>query len=497
MRRTPYGKPLTIAALALFVFGGCRGAGAPGSSSMLPAAGMRPSQASVEPPAAKKIKHVVIIIQENRSFNNLFYGYPGAKTQSWGVNSKNKKVTLQPITLATGWDMQHNGQAFITSCNGTGKVQGTHCRMNGFDKLKCSPKVAPCPKKSKYLAYSYVPHTETKAYFDMAHQYVLADEMYASDFDISSFVSHQYIVAGVNPKSSVDYPSNGGDWGCTGGPTDQIPILHKDRIWLNKGIPISTERPCWNPKTLADELDAKKLPWSFYAVAVGSIAPKYACGRGGDHGLDGNGARAPGLWSAYQAIDHICYSPDWNNDVAPFSPPAKFLTDIKGGELRAVTWITPTDKDSDHGGVESEDGPSWVASLVNAIGESKFWDSTAIFIFWDDPGGWYDPEPPQYLKDSNYDGLGYRIPLLMISPYAKKGLVDHTHYEHCTILRFVEETFGLSRLDNPYDCDARAALPTAAFDFSQPPRKFVHIKVPLDERHFVNEPLDGLPPDDD
>ena len=142
-----------------------------------------------------------------------------------------------------------------------------------------------CPKKSKYLAYSYVPHTETKPYFDMAHQYVLGDEMYASDFDISSFVSHQYIVAGMNPKSSVDYPKMAKTGAAPAARATRFPILHKGRIWLNKGLPISTERPCWNPKTLADELDAKKLPWSFYAVAVGSIAPKYACGRGGDDGL--------------------------------------------------------------------------------------------------------------------------------------------------------------------------------------------------------------------
>ncbi|HET6276289.1 MAG TPA: alkaline phosphatase family protein [Candidatus Cybelea sp.] len=473
--------------------------------SALPFGSAQRGPVAFDPLAKKsKIKHIVIIVQENRSFNNLFYGYPGATTQSYGLDSENKKIELKPISLKTTWDMQHNGQGFITSCNGTGtKVQGTDCRMNGFDKESCSPKVygTHCPD-SKYLAYSYVPHSETKPYFDMAHQYVLGDEMYASDFDISSFISHQYIIAGVNPESAVDYPS--ADWGCPGGPVklDSIPVLLKGRIWLNKQRQsIKVVRPCWNLNTLADELDAAKLSWAFYAVPVGAgISTKYTCGNGGNSGPDGKSSRGSGIWSAYQAIEHICYGPDWATDVAPFAPPSKFLTDIQQGELRAVTWITPTDANSDHGGSDSDAGPSWVASLVNAIGESKFWDSTAIFIFWDDPGGWYDPEPPQYLKDSDYDSLGYRLPLLIISPYAKQGYVDHTHYEHGTILKFVENQFGLPPLEDPSDkgaSDIRANPPSSAFNFKQAPRKFVPIKAPLDANYFIHEPLDTRPPDTD
>ena len=432
-----------------------------------------------------KIQHVVIIVQENRSFNNLFYGYPGAKTVTFGLDSQNKKIQLKPISLATNWDMQHNGHGFITSCNGTGIIPGTDCRMNGFDKESCNPVKGPCPK-SKYLAYAYVPHSETTPYLSMAHQYVLADEMYASDFDISSFDSHQYIIAGVNPKSSVDYPIDGANWGCTGGPGDKIDILGKDRTWGK-----ATERACWNLKTLADELDDAKLPWAFYAVPL-SGSGRFGCGSGNQVGPAGNGSRGSGIWSAYQAIKHICYGPDWDKDVAPFSPPSKFLSDIGSGQLRAVTWITPTFGNSDHAGNDSPTGPSWVASLVNAVGESKFWDSTALFIFWDDSGGWYDPEPPAYLKNSDYDGLGYRLPLLIISPYTKEGVVSHTHYEHGSILRFVEETFGLKALAAS---DKRANSPDDAFDFSQAPRAFVPIKAPYDAGYFMRQALDTRAPD--
>ncbi len=84
-----------------------------------------------------------------------------------------------------------------------------------------------------------------------------------------------------------------------------------------------------------------------------------------------------------------------------------------------------------------------MASLVNAIGQSKYWNNTAIFIFWDDYGGWYDPEPPAYI---DYDGLGIRVPMVIVSAYAKKGYVSHVHYEHGSILKFVEDQFGLGRL---------------------------------------------------
>lgn len=464
--------PLAIAVVALFVTG-CRGNGELPSPAAFSLAGAQRSHGSSS--SAGKIQHVVIIIQENRSLNNLFFGYPGATTTAFGYDSNNKKIALKPVSLATKWDMQHNANGFITSCNGTGKIPGTHCRMNGFDREECNPVAGPCPR-TKDLAYSYVPHSESAPYFAMAQQYVLADQMYASDFDISSFESHQYIIAGVNPESSVNYPR--GDWGCTGGPSDRIDILKKGRKWGK-----AKERPCWDPVTLGDELDAAQLPWAFYAVKV----------TGSSDCEGGGGSGNLGIWSAYQAIKHICYGPDWAADVLPFGRPAKFLHDVSRGQLRAVTWITPTYPNSDHGGSNSATGPSWVASVVNAIGESPFWSSTAIFIFWDDSGGWYDPEPPAYLKTSHYDGLGYRLPLLIISPYAKKGVVSHTHYEHGSILKFVEETFGLAPLAKS---DRRANSTIDAFDFAQAPRAFVPIAAPYNADYFMRrQSTDARPPD--
>ena len=198
----------------------------------------------------------------------------------------------------------------------------------------------------------------------------------------------------------------------------------------------------------------------------------------------GNG----GIWSAYAAIRHIYTGPDWKRDV--INPPKRFFTDVSSGNLPVVSWITPTCQNSDHAGCDSDTGPAWVASLVNAIGESKYWKSTAIFVTWDDYGGWYDHVAPELV---DYDGLGVRVPLLVISPYTKKGRVSHVHYELTSILRFIEDRFGLKTLS---DSDARARSPeNDCFDFHQGPRKFRAIPTALGKEYFLQQPPDLRPPD--
>ena len=454
---------VTVAGAALFL-SACNGNSGPSSSPGLPLANQQSEQAPFQrvhrPAASGKIQHVVIIVQENRSFNNLFYGFRGAHTVKFGFNENGTKIPLQPIGLETSWDITHDSTDFFAACDGQGSIPGTNCKMDGFDNESwgCGRGGEPsCPNANP--PYSYVPHSETKPYFDMAKQYVLADEMFASNFDASSFISHQYIIAG-QAESAVNYPD--GAWGCPGGSGDDI-----SEVGPQRQIPNGNEVVCWNPTTLGDELDKANISWAYYAVAYS--------------GQD------PGIWSAYQAVNHIYNGQDWNKDV--ISPPSQFLTDVANGNLRTVSWVTPTCANSDHAGCGSNTGPAWVASLVNAVGQSKYWDSTAIFIFWDDYGGWYDPEPPAY-KD--YDGLGLRIPMLIISPYAKKGFVSHVHYEHGSILRFVEDQFGLPRLAAS---DKRATPPANAFDFSKPPRAFVTIPSAHGKEYFLHQTLDRRLPD--
>jgi phospholipase C len=410
--------------------------------------------------AGGKIQHVVIIVQENRSVDNLFQGYPGADTQPYGYSSTGQKVTLQPVGLEAPWDIDHSSQGFFAACDGQGSLPGTQCSMDGFDKeaFVCGKGGGPphCPKPDSQ--YGYVPASETKPYFAIAKQYVLGDKMFASNFDASSFISHQYIIAG-QASSTIDYPAT--VWGCDGGTKDTIATVTQQRTYGN-GI-----QACFDNQTLGDELDTAGLSWKYYTAS-----------------LDGDG----NLWNAYQAIKHIRYGHDWSADVV--NPQTRFFKDVTNGKLPAVSWVTPTCANSDHANCDSNHGPHWVATLINAIGTSQYWNSTAIFVFWDDYGGWYDHVAPPF---ADYDGLGIRVPLLVVSPYAKKGYVSHVQYEHGSILKFVEDQFGLGRLAVS---DTRATSPEKdCFDFSQPPRAFVPIPSKLKAVDFENEPVDRRVPD--
>jgi phospholipase C len=397
---------------------------------------------------AGKISHVIFIVQENRSFDNLFQGYPGADTVSSGKDSKGDTLQLQPVSLSSKVSIDHSAEAMFQACDGTGKLPGTDCRMDGFDLEQAYPDPWNHPQ------YAYVPQSDTKPYFDMAHEWVLGDKTFASQLD-ESFVAHQYVIA-AQADDSVDLPLY--IWGCGGRKTDTVPTITKERS--TKGTPI---RACFDYQTLGDELDKAKLSWRFYSAVVGK---------------DTN---TPGSqWSGYRAVEHIWNGPDWKKDV--ISPNWKFISDVRAGTLANFTWVTPVCGDSDHTNCGGGHGPSWVAALVNTVGKSKFWNSTAIFVIWDDWGGVYDHVPPPY---AGRDGLGFRVPLLVISPYAKHGHVSHVQYETSSVLRFAEDLFGLRQLSA---ADTRAASPAKdCFDFTQKPRPFVKIAAPLPPRFFMRD----------
>ena len=374
------------------------------------------------------IRHVVFIVQENRSFNNLFMGYPGATTRSYGYDTNGNKVDLVSQSLSEGWDIGHTSKDFFAACDGLGTLPGTKCKMDGWNNEYAS---FGAPKD---FAYAYAPRSEVDPYWKMAQQYVLADRMFASNLD-GSFIAHQYIVAAYASRG-VDTPY--GAWGCEGGSPDKIPTLTSKRT-TGPSVVV-----CFDNPTIASEADTSGVTWRFYAGA-----------------LDGAG----GLWSSYQADKQIYEGKDWTSDV--INPPSQFLTDLKAGTLADVTWITPTFLTSDHPGVNPDSGPAWVTSLVNAIGTSKFWKTTTIFVMWDDWGGWFDPVKPVF---EDYDGLGFRVPLLMISPYARQGYVTHKRYETASVLRYIEDNFGLAPLAHS---DKRANDPaTDAFDYNAKPRAF-------------------------
>jgi len=427
-----------------------------GNSSALPYMQSESALQHLNATGAGKIKHIVFIVQENRSFDNLFQGYPGADTVSHGKDSKGNTVTLKPVPLSDQYVIDHSAEAMFSACDAPpGDLPGTHCRMDGFDQEQGWG--GPNGERE----YVYVPHKDSKPYFDMAHEGVLADRMFQSQLD-ESFVAHQYIIA-AQAAWSVNLPTGG--WGCGGGKYDTISTLTKKRGTNGPQI-----QPCYDYMTLADELDAAKLSWRFYASSYGS--------QSSDDGA---------VWSSFQAVKHIYNGPDWKYVI---SPNWRFLTDVAAGQLADFTWITPVCDDSDHVNCPRGYGPSWVAALVNAVGKSKFWDSTAIFIQWDDWGGLYDHVPPPYL---DRDSLGFRVPLVVLSPYAKKNYVSHTQYETASVLRFAEDLWGLGQLA---PADKRANSPAGdCFDFTQNPRPWVKVKAPLPPKFFEGQGAEYQIPD--
>jgi phospholipase C len=435
------------------MLGGCS-LGSRGEQSALPYMQSGNALRALDSTGAGKITHIVYIVQENRSFNNLFYGYPGAYTVTEGKDSTGRTIKLKPSRLGAFYEIDHSVAAMVAACNGTGKLPGTDCRMNGFDQEWSDGGF----KNSQYV---YVPHDQSKPYFDMAHEGALADRMFQSQLD-ESFVAHQYVIA-AQAAWSADLPS--GDWGCENHEAAQVAMITTLRVLSGY------QKACFNYQTLGDELDKANLSWRFYASRYGSGS--------------GNGA----TWSGYQAVKHIYDGPDWKKDV--ISPNWKFITDVRKGQLANFTWITPVCDDSDHTNCPDDYGPSWVSALVNTVGKSKFWNSTAIFIQWDDWGGLYDPVAPEY-KDR--DSLGFRVPLLMLSPYVRHDHVSHVHYETASVLRFAEDLYGLGQMA---PADTRATSPAGDnFDFTQAPAKFIPVKAPKSPKFFMHQyPDDRLIPD--
>jgi phospholipase C len=468
---------LVLAFLGLIVPAGCSSSG---STPSTPAVFTRALPQSGSP--SQHISHVVVIIQENRSFENFFTGYPGANAPASGcaIPERNPRpeitrpvprrsssldcppgdisVALKPITF-TSVDIGHNWQS--------SRVSWDKGKMDGFSKFCC--------RGGPYPAYSYVKRSLIKPYWDMAQQYVLADEMFPTEWG-GSFTGHLTLVAGTDDinqspsEAEIDSPT-AGPYDCDSPPgTKSSYVTSTKKVEMAKG-----PFPCfdqWN--SIADVLDNAGVSWKYYATRK----------------LDA------GIWEPFEAMKYVRYGADWASDIV--APQTKILTDPGNGTLASVSFVTPSLADSDHPPLHrkkgSDLGPSWVASVVNAIGESSYWNSSAIIVVWDDWGGWYDNSRPPQL---DYRGLGFRVPCLIISPYAKDGYVDNTQYEFASILKFIEEVYETGAIgpQSKGYTDQRATGLDAAFDFNQSPRPFTAIPSKYPASHFLHEPASNEPVD--
>jgi phospholipase C len=411
----------------------------------------------------KHIRHVVVIFQENRTPDNLFQDpvliARGADIVQHGINFQGHTVPLRPIALGNNYDLGHSHLDFVEMCDlnaATGQ-----CKMDG----------APTTPHS---AFRFVKPSDVQPYFQMAEQYTFGDRMFQTNQG-PSFPAHQFIISGTSAPAvgstwfAAENPGghSGQSAGCIGPATEYVNLIDPS------GRESATMYPCFEHPTLTDELDAKDVSWRYYTPSPGSI------------------------WTGPNAIEHMC-GPNandtecvgsiWKNHVV--LDETKVLTDISSNQLPQVSWVIPTGGNSDHPGSASE-GPSWVASVVNAIGNGPYWADTAIFITWDDWGGWYDHVAPKLINSYEY---GFRVPLIVVSPYAKAGYISHVTHDFGSILKFIEKNFGLPSLGY---ADAPADDLSDCFDFDQTPITFHTINAPLNADYFLNYKGPRTDPDDD
>ncbi len=433
-----------LCCLLIIAFGGCS---SPGSATgpVTDRAQRARIFDNIHVASSSKIQHVVIIVQENRSFDNIFAGFPGADAPTYGYEHDGTQVPLGAVSFK-GPDLEHSYKAAIVDWAGG--------QMNGFDLSSPSSPTYP---------YSFVTRSDVNPYWSMAKQYVLADRMFPTEFG-GSFAAHLNLIAGTDKLSSTlaeaDNPNNT-PWGCDAPSGTTTTTVDSSRKVHNDG-----PFPCFTQfQTMADTLDAAGVTWKYYAPQT-IDCPKRC---------DGGGL----IWSEFDAISNVRNGPDWERNV--IYPQTTVLDDAQNGTLASVSWVMPDWKDSDHTGTNSDTGPSWVAAVVNAVGKSQYWNSTAIIVLWDDWGGWYDDSSPPQL---DFLGLAIRVPCIIISPYAKAHYVSHTQYEFGSVLKFTEESFNLASLGYT---DERAVSIADSFNFKQRPRAFVPIKSKYPPPQFLHE----------
>jgi phospholipase C len=453
------------------------------------------------PPPLGKIKHVVVIFQENRTPDNLFQDPVligrGADIAQTGKDSKGNTIPLQKVSLKWPYDPSHAHDAFIDQCD-LNSVSG-QCQMDGAD---LNP--AACPNGTPDCTFVYVDPAEVQPYFQMAEQYTFANRMFQTNQG-PSFPAHQFIISGTSAPCSQALPCPGPGSNLfasenpnTNGPPDagcDAPVGSIVRLIDPAGSEVSKNPvyPCFDHQTLTDLLETKSLTWRYYTPGTAPPPPL--------HG-------SPAIWNGPEAIQHICgpnapppnatacVGSDWINNVV--LDQTQVLTDITNNQLRNVSWVIPSGQASDHPGTDGS-GPSWVASVVNAIGNSPYWADTAIFITWDDWGGWFDHvAPPQVLVNCSQWGCGYvyglRVPLIVISPYVKANFISNQQHDFGSILKFIEVMFSLPSLGN---ADVPADDFSDCFDFNQTPLKFQTIQAPLNAQYFLNDKTPPTDPDDD
>jgi phospholipase C len=501
-------------------------------------------------PPNNLIKHVVVIVQENRTPDNLFQGLcgfgagcgPGSNQydiKSTYVDATHKRRPLQPVGLATPFDLDHshggpNLDGTISGFNFQYANRGVATSPGVPVPPLCAPNVFGCatPGSSQfmYVNNSLVANTDGSKgglldpYLTLATRYGWANRMFQTNQG-PSYPAHQFLFGGTSAPTASD--DAGGVFVSTNGPGTEVGCAAPPNVGvqlIRPIIPMPTQppfgtetkgdlaSPCFTHEALSDLL-YPNISWTYYAITTGT---------------QNAGANLAGsIWTAPDSLSSICIpakdsngnlqctGPYWSKGMAngyvDLNPP-DVLADIGTCHLADVNWVIPDGKYSDHP-ISSGQGPAWVAAIVNAVGNSTncdnnagYWKDTAIFITWDDWGGWFDHVAPPILKDNHkyqnqYDyQLGFRVPLIVVSAYSPQtGYINNELNDFGSILRAIEGIFDLPGGEGALNfADARAHTDlNNFFNFNQLPTIYTTIPAPLQADFFVSFPGPPEPPDND
>jgi phospholipase C len=375
------------------------------------------------------IRHVIIVIKENHTFDNYFGTFPNAEGTTTCEYSDGGTFTCPHAPNSTPRDLNHGHASALTDWN--------NGLMNGFDL------VANTSVNGDNLAYAQYLETDIPNYWSYARAYTLGDHFFAGYLG-ESFPGHLIVLAAQAGWSLGDPNQNLIYWGCDSPASTTMPVQAQSTCVTSQLF------PCFDIKSVPDVLPAG-VRWKFY----GSNYPLF-----------------PEIWSMFDAVQSIRNGPGWAN-VVPYT---EFDTDVQGGTLPEVSWLVDQDLADEHPGIGGVcEGENWTVQKLNLIMQSPLWSQTAIIFTMDDFGGWYDhvPPPTQYgCNPQQPYGLGFRLPLIIISPYARPSFIFKEVAEHASIPRFIEKVFGsttaLSDLD-PAARDGQANDLMGAFDFTQTP----------------------------
>jgi phospholipase C len=378
--------------------------------------------------ALSHIEHIVVVVKENHSFDNYFGSFPGAEGTSTAVTTRGTIAVPRPPLLLTR-DLDHSHPAGLTDWD--------HGKMDQWD-------LGDAPNASDNLAYAQYQEADIPNYWALARAYGLADH-YHSGMIGPSFPGHMFYFA-AQAAWTIDNPSQTVPWGCDDAAGTTIPTLPN-------GCGMEADVfPCFEIPVVPDLLPAN-LTWGVYATTLPPLVGE--------------------PWAMLDAIGHIRNSAAWKSHVFDVSQLAK---DVAANKLPNVVWVIDQDLASEHPPLNVCTGENWSIDVVNTIMKSSYWDSTAVLITWDDFGGWYDhvAPPKQYGCDAtnNPYGVGFRLPLIIVSPWVKPHTVYHAFSTQASIPRFIEAVFHLGAL---HDLDSAAQdTPdiddlTGAFDFEQAP----------------------------